>query len=275
LNRMKWLVLIFLFCFLSLPSTVTAKSIFEHQSTFVPENQTVSDVVVIGGDANIAGTVSNSVIVINGDVHIQSRAHVQGFVLIIGGQLQQDAGAEITDDIISISFDKATVNSLIIGGGLIIGIAALQLAATLLMIFIPVLITLLGKRHTAAFVDRHRTISRGNMLYTGFFTGVLLTAASMLLILTVIGIPFILVFAVLILMALALGVTVISQLLGEQFQGTIGKADWMKSAVGAFILASAVNIPFVGLFIMLVIMAFSLGIATTWAVGKIRRKKKA
>jgi hypothetical protein len=273
MRNIKGFFLIFLLCFLSLPSTAAAKSIFEHQSTFVPENQTVSDVVVIGGDATIAGTVSNSVIVINGDVHIQSKSHIQGFVLIIGGQLQQDAGAEISDDIISISFDDATINSLIIGGGLIIGIAALQLAGTLLLILIPILFTLLGKRHTAAFIDRFRIASRGKLIYIGFFTGLLIMAASLLLLLTVIGIPLILVFAVIILVALAFGITVISQLLGEQMKSTLGKPDWIKSAFGAFFLASAVNIPFVGFLILIVIVVFSLGISVFWITGKIKKNK--
>jgi ABC-type spermidine/putrescine transport system permease subunit I len=84
----------------------------------------------------------------------------------------------------------------------------------------------------------------------------------------------ILVLGAIILVAMALGLTVISQLLGEQFKATIGKSDWIKTAVGAFVLASAVNIPFVGFLILLAIVMFSLGMATTWIFGKIRKNKQ-
>jgi hypothetical protein len=252
-----------------------AKSIFEHQSTTVPENQTVNDVVVVGGDVTILGTVNSSVIVVNGDAHIQSSAHIKGFVLIIGGKLQQDPGAEIADDVINISFDDATKNSLFIGGGLVVGLWVIQLAGSLIMLLIPILMTLFGKKRMALFINKYKAVSAARMLYTGFFSGLLIVAACMLLLLTVIGIPLILVLGLLVLVTFVYGITILSHLVGERFQGSTAKGEWMKAAIGAFILMASVNIPFVGMLILLVITLFSLGITTTWVVAKAKKKKQS
>jgi hypothetical protein len=252
-----------------------AKSIFEHQSTTVPENQTVNDVVVVGGDATILGTVNSSVIVVNGDAHIQSSAHIKGFVLIVGGKLRQEPGAELADDVYHISFDDATKNSLFIGGGLVVGIWVIQLAASLIMLLIPILMTLFGKKQMALFIDKYKSVSAGRMLYTGFFSGLLLVAACLLLLLTVIGIPLILVLGLLVLVSFVYGITILSHLVGERFQGAFEKGDWMKAAIGAFILMASVNIPFVGGLTLLVIGLFSLGITTTWVVEKAKKRKQS
>ncbi len=271
--RLKWIICLYvvLVWFISLPAAASAKDLFEHQNTVVPENQTTENLIVVGGDADIRGQVNDSLIVVNGDVHIRSTARVRGFVLIVGGELHQDPGSEITDDMISISFDRATLNSLVIGGGLIFGIAAVQLAGTLLMILIPPLVVLAGKQRTAALIDRYRNVPRGKLLAVGIFIGLMFAAISLLLLMTIVGIPFILIVIAAVAAALLFGLSALSLLLGEQIQGAIGKPDWIKTAVGAVLLASVVNIPFVGALIFLAIAAFSLGIAGVWTFEKLRR----
>ncbi|MBB6669306.1 hypothetical protein [Cohnella nanjingensis] len=268
------LVVTIIICLLLFPSSALARSLFEHQNTTVPSNQTVDDIVVIGGDAFIAGKVNNSVVVVNGDVHIQSTAEIKGAVVIIGGQLQQEKGAVVTNDVINISFDNATANSLIIGAGLIVGIGAVKLAASLLMLLLPVLMVVIGKRHTVRFVDRYRTAPQGKLLSMGFFTGLLLVAISVLLILTIVGIPIILLIVLLVLAATVFGVAFVSQFLGEQVQATAGKPEWVRMGVGAFILTSAVNIPFLGLLILLALVLYSLGISTSWVVSIFTKRRR-
>ncbi|MFC5530279.1 hypothetical protein [Cohnella yongneupensis] len=270
--RLLWLPI--LLGLLLFPTNTFAKGLFEHQNTNILSNETVDDVVVIGGDASIAGTVEDSVVVINGDVHLLPGAHIDGIIIVIGGNLQQDDGAVVTNEVIAISFDNATVNSLIIGAGLIIGIGVLQLAGSLLMLILPVLMVAIGKRHAAAFVNRFRKFPRGKLLSMGFFAWLLLLAVTMLLVLTIVGIPFILLIALIIFVAVAFGLTVMSQLLGEQLQGMVGKPEWMRTGAGAFILAASVNIPFIGLLILFVIILFSLGITTSWTASKLFDRTK-
>ncbi|MBB6734471.1 hypothetical protein [Cohnella zeiphila] len=230
---------------------------------------------MIGGDVSVAGTVNNTVVAVNGDVLIRSSAHIKGVIIVIGGHLQQEDGADVTNDIVSISFDNATVNSLIIGSGLILGIGALKLAASLLMLIVPVLMVALGKRKTAALVDRYRNAPRGKIFSMGFFAGLLLVAVSALLLLTIIGIPFILLIALFIIAAVAVGLTVASRVFGEQIRGTSDKPDWVRTGAGAFILISAINIPFIGLFILMALVLYSLGITTSWLESLLRNRKKS
>ena len=250
-----------------------AKSIFEHQSATVPENQTVNDVVVIGGDATILGTVSSSVIVFNGDAYIRSTGHIKGLVLVVGGKVQQESGAEIANDIIAISLDNATQNSLLIGGGLVLGIWAIQLIGTLIMLLIPALIIAIGNRRVSPFIERYDPTSFGRLLYTGFLSGLILVALSLLLLLTVVGIPLLLVIALIVLVSFAAGLTAVSSHLGNQIRGLAHRADWVKVIAGASIVTAAVNIPLIGMIILLAIVLLSLGITTQWIVEKTKKKK--
>jgi hypothetical protein len=274
LRKTKYFVYLVLLALLLLPSTAMATSIFEHQSVNVPVNQSVDDVVVIGADADIWGTVNSSVIVVNGTANIHSSAHIKGIVVIIGGKLQQDNGAEILNNIYDISFDNATKNSLLIGGGLLLGIWMIQLAGSLMIVLIPMLMLLFGKQRIASFINKYKAESQVRLLYTGFFSGLLLSAASLLLILTIIGIPFILIIGLIALVSFIIGITIVSYIIGERFQGSSEKVDWIKATIGSFILMAAINIPIVGLFILLVVLLYSLGITTTWVVEKTKNKKR-
>lgn len=65
--------------------------------------QMTDAVVVIGGDADIAGTVRTSVVVVGGNAIIRSSARVgvemtsdQAAIVVVGGEVKQDPGATIT-----------------------------------------------------------------------------------------------------------------------------------------------------------------------------------
>lgn len=73
-------------------------------------------------------------------------AKINGFVLVIGGNVQQEHGAVVTDEIISLSFDNATQNSLLIGGGLVVGTWLLQLSLSVIFVILPVLTVYLSKQ---------------------------------------------------------------------------------------------------------------------------------
>lgn len=255
-------------------SATHAASLFDHQDTTVPPGQSVVDVVVIGGDATIAGNVKNSVVAINGDVNVRSTAHIDGVIVVIGGHLHQEEGADVAKDIVSISFDNATVNSLIIGSGLILGIGAFKLAASLILIILPILMVAIGKRKTAAVVDRYRNAPRGKLFALGFFTALLFFAVCVLLLLTIVGIPIILLFALFLLIALAIGTTVVSHVLGEQIRRAADKPEWARAGIGAFILVSTMNIPFIGMLLFLALILFSLGVSVSMTVALFRSRSK-
>lgn len=273
MNTRSFFILTVLLCAFMLisPTNVKAKGILEHQSTVIPENQTVDDVAVIGGDVTIHGSVKNSVIVLNGDVDIKASAKINGFVLVIGGKVQQEQGAIITDDVIDLSLDSATKNSFMIGGGLVVGTWLLQLAVSVLFIVLTVLTVILGKQRIDPYVNRVRQ-SIGYPLYVGFFIGLILIALTVLLLVTIIGIPFVILLLILLLLSFVSGSAVLSMLVGERIQGIFGRSNWIVSLAGSVLLISCMNVPLIGVLLFLGVMFFSIGITTLWILEKIQRK---
>lgn len=262
-----------MFCALMfiMPTNAMAKGVFEHQNTIVPENQTVDDVVVVGGDTTIMGTVNDSVVVINGNVDLKASAKINGFVLVIGGNVQQEQGAVVTDEVINLSFDNATKNSLLIGGGLVVGTWLVQLALNVLFVMLPVLTVYLSKQRINPFVD-HARKSPGYLLYIGFFSSLILIALTVLLLVTIIGIPFAILIMIIVALAFIIGMAALSILIGERIQWTMGRSDWLIALTGSILLVSFMNIPFIGVILFLGVLLFSIGFMTLWLLGKIKRK---
>ncbi|QHW29566.1 hypothetical protein GZH47_01100 [Paenibacillus rhizovicinus] len=266
--------LLFLLCMLLIPNLASAKSIFEHQNTTVPAGQSVDDVYVVGADADIQGQVQGIVVVINGNLHLSSTAKITGVIVVIGGKVDQDPGAALGDDIYDISLDNATQNSFLIGGGLVMSLWVLQLAGNLLMVLVPVLVRVLGKKKIIAFTDRYQQESLGRLLYAGFLSGLVLAALSALLLVTVIGIPILALIVLALLVALAMGITVISYRIGDRIKGSERMPDWLKVLIGAGILTAFSSIPLIGWLLLFVTGLVSLGICTQWIAGKRKHSKK-
>jgi len=254
-----------------LPTPAMAKGIFEHQDTIVPANQIVDDVVVVGGNATILGTVNDSVILFNGNLELKASAKINGFVLVIGGTITQEPGAVITDEIINFSLDNATQNSLLVGGGMVVGTWLLQLAVSVLFVLLSVLAVVLGKGRTHAFTERARQ-NPGQLLYVGFFSSLILLALSVLLVITLIGIPILLLLVLVIILAFIIGLAATSILVGKRIRGLESRADWLLTLVGSSILVSFMNVPFIGGILFLGILVFSIGLMGIWGIEKIRRK---
>src|SRR6186713_2327757 len=66
------------------------------QDIRIERDEEVSDaVVVVGGSATIDGRVRDGVVVVGGDLHLSSTADVRGDVVLVGGRLTRDAGAQL------------------------------------------------------------------------------------------------------------------------------------------------------------------------------------
>src|SRR5262245_24283433 len=59
----------------------------------VRAGETVNDVVTMGGDAGISGTVMGDVVTMGGDVSLEDGAVVEGEVVSMGGDISVDEGA--------------------------------------------------------------------------------------------------------------------------------------------------------------------------------------
>jgi hypothetical protein len=258
---------------LLIPGIASAKSIFEHHSTIIPAGETINDLYVVGGDASVFGHVTGAVVVINGNLLLASTADVEGIVLVIGGEIQQVPGAKLANNVYNLSLDSETQNSLLMGGGLVLGLWVLQLAVSLLFVLITVLILIIGRQRAVSIIDKYRQESANRLLYTGLLSCLILTAISILLIVTIIGIPLLIVVLIIMIAAFALGGTVVSYRIGELNKGTSQKSEWIKVLIGASVIVAFFNIPIIGWIVIGLVMLISLGISTQWIAGKLRKKQ--
>jgi hypothetical protein len=65
----------------------------------VDKDETVKDVTVLGGTADIYGTVSGDMSILGGTARIYPGAHVSGDVVMLGGSLKIDDGAVVGGDV--------------------------------------------------------------------------------------------------------------------------------------------------------------------------------
>jgi hypothetical protein len=264
---------IMMFFLLLIPGFASAKSIFEHHSTTIPAGETINDLYIVGGDASVFGHVTGAVVVINGNLLLASSSHVEGVVLVIGGEIQQVPGAKLANNVYNLSLDSETQNSFLMGGGLVFGLWVLQLTASLLFVMFTVLIRIIGIQKAASFIDKYRQESASRLLYMGLLSCLFLTAISILLLVTIIGIPLLIVVLIIMFAVFALGGTVVSYRIGELFRGTSQMSEWLKVLIGASVIVAFANIPIIGWVVIGLVMLISLGICTQWIAWKLRKKQ--
>src|SRR5690242_8733754 len=99
------LVLIISLCLAASPVFAAGEDIIQNQDTVIPETQMVENVVVLGGNATIYGSVRKSVIVFDGNLELKPSARVKGLILVMGGSIKQDPQAQVLDNVININFN--------------------------------------------------------------------------------------------------------------------------------------------------------------------------
>ena len=257
----------YLFCIIFLllfPSGALAhgheyeRNLFARHDTLIPEGQWVENVVVVGGDATVYGLVRDTVVVINGDLDIKKSAQVSGLVLVIGGKIVQEPGAQLTKSVLNINFDQAVLNSLILGVVLLTAAWFLKLAFSLLMIVLPV-ITAIIARHR---IEPYKVLVRRSpwrLLIIGAAASMFITAIGALLSVTIIGIPIAIVLLIITILFFLLGMAAISIAAGEHLPLGTGRAQWITAAGGAIVLTAGINLPFFGSLLLIGLFWVSLG----------------
>jgi len=255
------------------PQEAFARSLFEDSATSVPAGQTVDDLYVIGENAEIHGHVTGGVVVVGGNLHLASTAQVDGVVIVIGGRVTQDQGAVTSEDFYIIRMDTVIQNSLLIGGGMVALQWFVQLAGSLVLMLIPLLFFVFGGRKARAWVKRQTISSWRNPLYLGVLSGAVLMAFSLLCMVTLVGIPFILIVILFVLVAFIMGMTLLSYQIGGLIQEQWISNDWVRLVIGASLIVACMNIPLIGWLVSLLVIILSLGTFTHW-MYLFRKKNK-
>lgn len=165
----------------------------------IPDGEQADALIVLGGDARIAGTVNalvvvdgrasvtgatlESAVVIDGSLHLGAGTRVIGDVRQLGSEVTRAAGAEIGGSVRDLSGDLAAI-------GVFIGVAAIVLwiGFGIATVLAGLLLAGLAARQVRAATDliRHET---GLTIVIGLLTIVIPPIAAALLMVTVIGIP--------------------------------------------------------------------------------------
>jgi len=184
------------------------------------------DVVVIFGDAEIAGRVDGDVVTVFGDMSLAETAEVTGDVVTVGGRLEQAPGAEVADvvvmDPLKLSHGGNWLGFLSHDGFSFLVCQGVFLL-TVLMGLLAVLVTPRERFHSITGQLRH---SVGGSLGLGVVTALaghlLVAVLTAVLVLTVIGVPLALLVGLALLFAIVISVVVCGAVVGERLCALFG-----------------------------------------------------
>jgi len=246
----------------------------------------VSNIVLISGDVTVNGSVDGDIVVVGGDIFVNSTGYVRGDAIAVGGHVKKEEGAKITGSSISIG-----APFLILPGG-----SAYQIIQGILLI-IMIISMLFSAVSISLF--RRPIIRISEKLLThpikSFFFGYLVFLGSflvwLLLLVSVIGIPLALIgqpiaSVILTIFAYSAANLVLGQWIFKQqspvkafFQGSIITTGlpflallvgYLSNSLILFIL----NMLFLG-FLLFIILPFGLGAASLSRFGFPPRAGKA
>ena len=199
------------------------------------------NVVAIGGDVTVKGTVCKNVIALGGGIFVASTGVVEGDAVSVGGEVEKETGAVIRGERMEISsFPKKIFKPFPSAGSPFIhmfrfppfigGFSGLALFTRIIKIMLflflgIIVISIVPKNVTKVKNKIKQDFLKSGLV--GFAAEILILPIFILLIVTIIGIPVaLLVEPLLILVALILGYTGVSYFIGEKLrEGTSVKPE--------------------------------------------------
>ena len=223
------------------------------QDVRIERDEEVTDaVVVVGGSATIDGRVRDGVVVVGGNLHLSSTADVRGDVVLVGGQIIRDPGAQLLGGVNYVSFGNwsrrnfgwfPTVRFGEVGRWLSLAgtLARVSVLAVLMAMMLIVARAPGARGGRAARAEPLRALVIG-LAAEIFFIPVLI-AASIGLAITIIGLPFVAVLVpiaiVLAVFAFVLGFTALACRIGEWVEDRLGWQPgnaFVATAIGFVVL---------------------------------------
>ena len=232
---------------------VTGTRIAVGQDVRIERDEEVSDaVIVVGGNLLIDGRVRDGVFVAGGDDHLSSTADVRGDLVVAGGKLTRDAGSRQLGSVSYVSFGDwwrnntwwwPTIRFGEVGRwvSLFGTVARISVLGVLMIVMLVLGRAAVARTGRAAFAEPGRALLIG--LAAEIFFLPFLIVASIGLIITIIGIPFVAVLVpiaiLLLVFAFVLGFTALACRLGEWVEDKLGWQPgnaFIATAIGFAIL---------------------------------------
>lgn len=215
----------------------------------IEEGTTVGDVAVIFGDLIVNGTISEDAAVIGGNLKVGPTGKILGDSAVIFGRIIKSPGAEINNNVVEIPLCGKTclhnwefpILSLFA-----MGILGLAMLVGFFVVFLLISLVFTDRVGRSSFYIQ--TFPWKSLLY-GFASSILIVPAILLLVVSIIGIPVIPLFIIVLLAASFFGYATMCQLVGLKFFKAIKKSGrhmFWEVIVGFVIIGIVVMIPFVG-----------------------------
>jgi len=242
----------------------------------VEEGEKVSgDIVAIGGDVHVKGTVEGDVVSIGGNIYVTSTGVIEKDATSVGGDVKKEPGAVIKGQTQGVGFFPGRFFVFHPGAFWNRGIGFLFTFLMILFLFFLSIISLaLVPRNVQKIKDE---ISRNawKSALIGFLGEILILPVFILLLITIIGIPVaLLILPLFILIAMILGYTSVSLIVGEKLKQNTNlkpQTQMLTLALGILavefmsLFANFLRI-FCGLFSPLCVIFAILGFMITYVV---------
>jgi hypothetical protein len=162
---------------------------------------------------------------------------------------------------INIRPDSANLTSLFFAGSMVLLLEFMKLAGSVFIVVIPPVLVWGGKKHS----NRFRMVCERYFLKNiglGALSSLAFLIIETLLIISVVGIPLAILFGMLLVMAIIVGMSGLCMTIGIRIAARVGFIDqpiFTQVLCGSTAIALIVNIPFIGILVLLVTMLFGLG----------------
>jgi len=208
----------------------------------VPAGEAVQgDVVAVFGSVDVEGTVAGDAVAVFGSVRLHPGARVEGDAVAIGGVLEHPAGAQVSGQSVALGFflpGWGPPSLVVLLGAVLLGWLATLLVGWLLALLFPE-----RMRRIGATASRYTAGS----LFLGLLSAPLFVIALVLLVITLVGIPFAFLLVLLYPFAIWAGQIVALSVLGSRILrrkpgdgGLVGPIGAGSLLVGLLFVAGAV-----------------------------------
>jgi hypothetical protein len=240
----------------------------------------VKDAVAVGGNVTVNGVVKNSAVAVGGSVFLSPDAIVRRDVVAIGGAIFREEGARIGGDIVELSIPGLAAVWPFIDGETSFGwLAAFEIItfAGLLALALLVVALLPGSIDLISKSVRQNTLK---VALSGILGALVVIPLAVFLVITVIGLPLVVLEIVLIGCAMFVGYIAMALFLGGRLAAAIKRPGlnmlWMTS-MGLVILWVIGWVPFLGPVVksVAVVLGFGAVLVTIFSSINCRRYARA
>lgn len=283
------------------PKTRGSDRVISGNSLRIEKDEVVNDVSVLGGSADVFGTVTGDLAVMGGSARVHAGGHVMGDASTVGGSLTIDDGARVDGDVGAVGGDVRRGPKAVVGGELsevgardprggdradegadpaeregnvtrLFRDAGGAVTRTALLFVVGAVLLALGARRMEML-----KVEVASRPMRSFAMGIVgsIGAALLFVVLcvTVIGIPFAVVGLVLALFAVVAAMCSVLETIGAALVGHRSANGYVHLAVGCALFLVAGALPFVGGFFKAAVVLIGIGtLVSTRGAGFLRRK---